>query len=308
MLERVGVIRGYDNRAGREPWPNRFVLSACLDRQNQLSVIRQLVWDWGMPSISLKRWNEGFSQPWERPALAWLAAHMARWVTPDLLTFVGIVGAVVAFLGYAFSGAHPMLLWFATLGLAINWFGDSLDGTLARLRKIERPRYGYYLDNAIDCLVALLLAFGLGFSGYVRFDVCFLALSTYTMISALTFLRASVTNDFQISYGGIGPTEVRVGFAVLNALIIIFPPTPFDLFGFTLKYPDLISMVWSAMTIITFVVCMTKQVRRLAIEEPARQHELAELAVSSTATLTDGISALANGEAGGPSPTMVRAH
>jgi archaetidylinositol phosphate synthase len=266
-----------------------------------------------MTKIALKRWNEGVFQPWERPVLAWLAAHMPRWVTPDVLTFAGVIGAIVTFVGYAFSGSHPELLWIATLGLAINWFGDSLDGTLARFRNIERPRYGYYLDNAIDCLAALLLAFGLGLSGYVRFDVCFLGLSTYTMISALTFLRANVTNDFQISYGGIGPTEVRVGFAVLNALIIIFPPTAFDLFGITLKYPDVMSIAWSAMTVITFVVCMTKQVRQLAIEEPARQHEpslgeLAELAVSSTVTLTDGMSALAAGEARGPSPTMARAH
>ena len=105
-----------------------------------------------------RRWNKGLLWPAERGALLWLAAHMPQWVTPDLLTGIGFLGAMVTFAGYAWSGTQPVLLWVATLGLAINWFGDSLDGTLARARKIERPRYGYYLDNAIDCLAALLLA------------------------------------------------------------------------------------------------------------------------------------------------------
>jgi archaetidylinositol phosphate synthase len=226
-----------------------------------------------MHRISLERWNEGFFRPLERPALSWLAPRLPRWVTPDFLTFVGVVGAVVTFLGYAFSGTHPLLLWLAMLGLVINWFGDSLDGTLARFRKIERPRYGYFLDNAIDCIAALLLALGIGISGYIRFDLCFMALSAYMMMSALTFLRTNVTGEFHISYAGLGPTELRVAFVVLNLLIIIFPPTPFDLFGLTFKYPDLISMAWFSMTIVAFVVCMTVETRKLAIEEPARQRE-----------------------------------
>jgi archaetidylinositol phosphate synthase len=226
-----------------------------------------------MHGESLTRLNEGFFRPFERPALNWLAPRMPRWVTPDFLTFVGVVGAVLTFLGYAFSRSQPSLLWLAILGLMINWFGDSLDGTLARYRKIERPRYGYFLDNAIDCVAALLLALGIGISGYVRFDLCFMALSAYLMMSALTFLRANVSGVFQISYAGVGPTELRVAFAVLNVLILIFPPAPFDVFGLTFKYPDLISMTWFSTTIVAFVVCMTVQTRQLAIEEPPRQRE-----------------------------------
>lgn len=234
-----------------------------------------------MHKIALKRWNEGLLQLWERPALAWLAAHMPRWVTPDLLTGAGVVGAFVTASAYGFSGSHPALLWLATLGLSINWFGDSLDGTLARSRKIERPRYGYYLDNALDCFVALPIAVGLGFSGYVRFDVCFLALAIYTMISALTFLRAKVTDVFQISYTGVGPTEMRAATALLNALIFFHPPASFDWLGVSLKYPDVIALAWCSTTVVTFLVCMTAQVRQLAIEEPGRQSE------SSSGDLTE---------------------
>jgi phosphatidylglycerophosphate synthase len=237
---------------------------------------------------------------------------MPRWVTPDALTFVGVVGAVVTFVGYAYSASHPALLWLATLGLAINWFGDSLDGTLARLRKIERPRYGYYLDNAIDCAAALLLAVGVGLSGYVRFDLCLLALSAYLMMSSLTFLRANVSGVFQISYGGVGPTEVRIGFVVLNALIMVFPPTTFALAGFAVRYPDLLSLSWSALMLISFAVCMTMQARRLAIEEPARRPELspreaAALAGSSPSTLTEGIRAFAVSRPDAENQTMAGA-
>jgi CDP-alcohol phosphatidyltransferase len=133
-----------------------------------------------MRTSLLKRWNAGLVQPLERPALAWLATRMPHWVTPDRLTLVGIIGAIIVFLGYAWSGSHPALLWIATLGLAINRFGDSLDGTLARLRKIERPRYGYCLYNAIDCFLALPVAIGIGLCGYVRFEP-FTAGATATM-------------------------------------------------------------------------------------------------------------------------------
>jgi phosphatidylglycerophosphate synthase len=203
--------------------------------------------------------------------LAWLAGRLPRWVTPDFLTAVGALGAAITFVGYAFAGSRPALLWIATLGLVINWFGDSLDGTLARLRNIERPRYGYFLDNAIDCLAALLLALGLALSGYVRFDVSLFGLSAYMMMSALSFLRVNVTGILHITYGGLGPTEIRVGFMVANGLFVLFPPTPFELFGVTLKYPDLISLAWSASMIVAFLVCMTIQARQLAIEEPPRQ-------------------------------------
>jgi archaetidylinositol phosphate synthase len=189
---------------------------------------------------------------------------------PDHLTAIGFAGAVLAAAGYAASGSRPDFLWLSSLGLAINWLGDSLDGTVARLRGIERPRYGYYLDNSIDCISQLLLAFGIGLSGYVRFDLCLFALVAYLMVSALSFIRANVSNVFQITYAAVGPTEVRVGFVVLNALLIIFPPDTVDL-GLPLTYPNLWSLAWSSAMLVTFLVTMVKQVRQLAIEEPIRK-------------------------------------
>jgi archaetidylinositol phosphate synthase len=226
-------------------------------------------------TVSPTRWNEGLFRPLERPALAWLAAHMPPWVTPNYLTGLGFFGAVIAFIGYAASGASPAFLWVASFGLAVNWFGDSLDGTVARARGIERPRYGYYLDNSIDLIGQLLVAVGLGLSGFVRFDICLLGLVAYQMMSMLTFIRANVSAVFQISYAAVGPTEVRLGFVVLNAVLIIFPPDSID--WLPLTYPNLCSLAWSSATLVTFLVSMVNQVRELAVEEPAREYS-AELA------------------------------
>jgi phosphatidylglycerophosphate synthase len=254
-----------------------------------------------MHKIALRRWNEGVLQIWERPALAFLAQHLPNWASPDLLTGVGVAGALVTAVGYGFSGFHPALLWLAMLGLVANWLGDSLDGTVARLQNIERPRYGYYLDNAIDCFIALPVAIGLGFSGYVRFDVCFLSLSLYTMISALTFLRANVTDVFQISYSGFGPTEMRVATSLLSALIYFYPPAAFDFVGVTLKYPDLIALTWCSTALISFLASMAVQVRQLAIEEPARRpgvfiRDAAERARSNQSGTGGAAAALATAE------------
>jgi archaetidylinositol phosphate synthase len=165
-----------------------------------------------LPSIA--RSNTGLFQPLERPASTWLAPRIPGWITPDHLTAIGFGGAVVTAIGYAASGSRPSLLWLASLGLVINWFGDSLDGTVARLRRIERPRYGYYLDSAIDCIAQLLLAIGIALSGYVRLDLCLLTLVAYQMVSSLSFIRAQVSDVFQLTYAAVGPTEVRVGFVV----------------------------------------------------------------------------------------------
>src|SRR5580692_7458317 len=112
-----------------------------------------------------RRSNQGFLAPIESWALYRLAAHMPAWVTPNCLTALGFVGAVIVFVGYALVTFHSGLLWIATMGLAINWLGDSVDGTLARYRGIERPRFGFYLDNSIDVLEQLLIVLGLALSG-----------------------------------------------------------------------------------------------------------------------------------------------
>lgn len=131
-------------------------------------------------------WNEGFLRPFERPALAWLVPRVPQWATPDILTSIGVVGTLMTFAGYAAARSYPAFLWLASCGLIVNWFGDSLDGAIARFRKIERSRYGFYLDHSLDCVALFLIAGGIGLSGYVRWDFCFFALSAYLMLAVLS--------------------------------------------------------------------------------------------------------------------------
>ena len=148
-----------------------------------------------------RRINNIILGPLERPALQWLAAHMPVWVTPDLCTAVGVIGALVTAISYGLSNYHPAFLWLASLGFVINWFGDSMDGTLARYRRIERPLYGYFVDHTTDMVCQLMIGIGLGVSPYVSFDVAMLMVLAYVMLSGLVFLRTYVAGEFKITYG-----------------------------------------------------------------------------------------------------------
>lgn len=168
---------------------------------------------------SHKRVNDILLGPLERPALQWLAAHMPAWMNPDILTGIGVMGAVIIFFSYWLSNEVPAFLWVASLGFVINWFGDSLDGTLARYRKIERPKYGFFVDHTMDCFSEVLVVMGLGLSPYVTFSVACLALIGYLLMSVLVYIRTYVYGVFQISYGKFGPTEVRVILILLNVVM-----------------------------------------------------------------------------------------
>ena len=177
------------------------------------------------------RINDIFVGPLERPALQFFAKNMPAWVTPDILTIIGIIGALIIAGGYILSSNNFAFLWLASLGYFINWFGDSMDGTLARYRKIERPRYGYYVDHIVDIVNEFFVIMALGISSLVNFEIAALALIGYLMLSAHTFLRTYVDDVFQISFGKLGPTEVRVIIVLINTIVFAqeissTPPAP----------------------------------------------------------------------------------
>jgi phosphatidylglycerophosphate synthase len=166
-----------------------------------------------------KRVNDILLGPLERPALKWLAAHLPAWVTPDMMTVTGIVGALIITISYALSQFHPAFLWLASLGFVINWFGDSLDGTLARFRHIERPKYGFFIDHITDVLTEIIIVLGLGLSPYISFAVASMCCIAYITMSVLVYVRMNVMGEFRISYSKLGPTEVRVLAILLNTFM-----------------------------------------------------------------------------------------
>lgn len=162
---------------------------------------------------------------------------MPAFVTPDLLTLVGVFGAVMIFGGYAASIFQHDWLWLAMLGFVVQWFGDSMDGSLARFRRIERPSFGYFIDHSCDGLACLLILGGLGLSPFVRLDAALLALAGYLLLSINAYLSVQVIGEMRLSHLSLGPTELRLilmGFtaAMLNvgpAGAILGPLTPYDL-------------------------------------------------------------------------------
>jgi phosphatidylglycerophosphate synthase len=153
------------------------------------------------------------------------------------LTLVGVFGAVMTFGGYAASIFRHDWLWLAMLGFLVQWFGDSMDGSLARFRKIERPSFGYFIDHSCDGLACLLILGGLGLSPFVRLDAALFALVGYLLLSISAYLSVQAIGEMRSSYLSLGPTELRlilIGFtaAMLNlgpAGAVLGPLTPYDL-------------------------------------------------------------------------------
>jgi phosphatidylglycerophosphate synthase len=163
-----------------------------------------------------QRVNDILLGPLERPALKWLASHMPAWITPDICTAIGVFGAFFIMVSYALSALNRNFLWLASLGFVINWFGDSLDGTLARHRHIERPQFGFFIDHTLDAFNEVMIFLGLGLTPYIRFDAAALLLIAYLLLSVLVYVRTCVVGEFKISYGKLGPTEFRVIAMLLN--------------------------------------------------------------------------------------------
>ena len=218
-----------------------------------------------MPEIKPhKRVNDILLGPLERPALQWLAARMPSWMNPDILTGIGIVGALTIFASYWLSNLHPAFLWLASLGLVINWFGDSLDGTLARFRKIERPKYGFFIDHTVDAFSEMFVVLGLGLSPYVRFDVACMALIGYLLLSVLIYVQTYVEGVFKISYGKLGPTEVRVILMILNTVMFFLGTPTFSLsIGEFSVYDPIVALIAAALIVI-FTVSTIQKAQELA--------------------------------------------
>ena len=204
----------------------------------------------------------------ERRILNWLCARLPRRVSPDMLTALGMVGAVLVFVGYLGSNADRDWLWLAVAGYVVHWFGDSLDGSLARFRKIERPRYGYFLDHSCDGLATTLLVVGIGLSPYVELEVALIALAGYLLMSIHAFLSVRVLGELRLSYMNAGPTELRLVLIALTlAMYYAGPEAPilWQLNGF-----DLFVGAVGCLLVALFVIQTVQVARRLAVEEPPR--------------------------------------
>src|SRR2546425_8379415 len=150
-----------------------------------------------------------------------LAARVPRSIRSNHLTAIGLIGAAGAGTAYALTTYDPAWLWAASLMLGVNWLGDSLDGTLARVRGTQRPKYGYYLDHVVDAFSTAVIGLGIGLSPYVDIGLALGLVVVYLALSINVYLESSVFGVFKISYGRVGPTEVRLLLVILNTMLAV---------------------------------------------------------------------------------------
>jgi archaetidylinositol phosphate synthase len=213
------------------------------------------------------RVQDNFLARHERRILNFLCARIPEWVVPDHLTIIGLVGAAVAFIGYIASRSDPVFLWLASVGLALNWFGDSLDGSLARYRHCERARYGYFLDSMMDVFCSLIIMMGLGLSTFVHLDVALLALIGYYLLCMYVFLNHHLNNVHQLSFLGCGPTETRLGLVALNVCMFAQGRADVVLGGWRASTYDILLVGSAIVSLILFVRRMAGGIEQLAVQE-----------------------------------------
>ncbi|MGA2904149.1 MAG: CDP-alcohol phosphatidyltransferase family protein [Candidatus Korobacteraceae bacterium] len=160
----------------------------------------------------------------EKRALAWFAAHMPAWVGSDHLTLLGFAAQIMVGVSYALSRYDRQWLLWGILFLAVNWFGDSLDGTVARFRNRQRPRYGFYVDHVIDAIGSTVLMVGLALSGYMTPLVAMALLVAFLLLAIEVYLATYTIGSFHLSFFNLGPTEVRIILAIGNIALYVRGP------------------------------------------------------------------------------------
>jgi phosphatidylglycerophosphate synthase len=203
----------------------------------------------------------------EGRVLEWIARRLPAWVMPDHLTALGVLAAVGIAVAYAVSGGDSVWLWVASGLLVVHWIGDSLDGTLARVRRTERPKYGYYLDHLVDAIATALIGIGLGLSPHMLLVTGLVIVVAYLVLSINTYLETNTLGVFSLGYGRLGPTEARVGLIVINTLLALGLAPSVSLFGMTVL--DVAVLGAAGAMAVALAVRAWRNLRELARREPA---------------------------------------
>jgi archaetidylinositol phosphate synthase len=205
----------------------------------------------------------------EKRVLTAMARRLPRWVLPDDLTALGVVSAIGICIAYVATNADRTWLWVAAALLVVHWLGDSLDGTLARVRGIERPRYGYYLDHLVDAVSTACIGIGLGLSPFMLLSTGALIVVAYLMLSINVYLESYALGRFSIGYGRVGPTEVRIVLIALNVALALGLGLDFHVAGIGLTAIDVLGLGVAAVMCVLMVGRAVANLRRLGRDEPA---------------------------------------
>lgn len=194
----------------------------------------------------------------EKKALVWLAGKQPKWVTSDFLSFIGFLGAVIIGAGYILSDYNINWLWLCSFGYLVNWYGDSLDGTLARVRNQQRPIYGFYLDHTLDAVNECIMFGCAGISALINLPIALAGLLLYLLITLNVTVNAHLKGEFKLTYAKLGPTELRIIMVLINCLFIFVAPIRdfsmiVDIFGHTLRF-GILDFIGGAIVLILTVI------------------------------------------------------
>ena len=211
----------------------------------------------------------------EKKVLVWLANHLPQWVSSDMMTAVGVIGAFLCGLGFALTNYSIYWLWLSVAGLCLNWFGDSLDGTIARVRKQQRPLYGYYLDHNIDTINEAFMFVGAGLSPLINMSIAIACYATYLALTVYVSINAHLKSEFKLTYGKLGPTEFRAIIVIVDILLMYVPALTaysgtITVFSASITYGmlDIIGVVILCILVIMYFVSFIKDAIWFAKRDP----------------------------------------
>jgi phosphatidylglycerophosphate synthase len=215
-----------------------------------------------------QRINRSLTAAIEKRALIWMAEHAPAWLTSDQLTILGLSAQIGAGVFYALSRYNRYALLPVIVCIALNWLGDSLDGTLARVRQQQRPRYGFYVDHVVDIFGSVALMTGLACSGFLHWQTAMAMLVAFLLLSSESYLATYTLSCFQMSQGLFGPTEIRILLIIGNLALLRNPYS--TLLGHRFLLFDIGGAIAAAGMFVMAIAITVRHTAALYREEPLR--------------------------------------
>ncbi|MDD3474715.1 MAG: CDP-alcohol phosphatidyltransferase family protein [Candidatus Dojkabacteria bacterium] len=211
--------------------------------------------------------NTAITAKAEEKAKEFICPRIPKWIGPDHLTIIGVIGIVITSVGFILGFFNRYWIVAIPIGLIINWFGDSFDGSIARYRKRTRPNYGYYIDKIVDAVVLMILALGIGLSGFVKIEIALLFLAMYLGLMLHVDLITHVENKSQNSFGLVGPTEIRIVGVFASIVMFFMPVNYYNIYGHILTQYDFIVLGVAVIMFFILLVSIIKEGIKLNRED-----------------------------------------
>ena len=225
-----------------------------------------------MGNESAERIQTSLLISYDKKLIAWIANHTPAWVTSDMCSYFGLAAAILYAAFCWLAEVNVNFFWASSLCLFLNWVGDGLDGTLARMRQTQRPKYGFFIDHSLDALTTCLFCLGLGLSPLMKLSISLFIMGGYLCMSIYTYISTIVIGKFRLTYGKLGPTEMRVIIILVCILYIYLPLENVGISIFNIRFTiyDCIGAIVAAGLYLTYIISMAKDLKELAKIDPPK--------------------------------------